>query len=515
MKKVLTCDFSHETNTFSVLPTTIDNFRHQSFLVGDLEVSSQHRNTKSTIGATYEAAEKFVWNLTVPVAASSNPTGKITSEAFEQISGYILNRTTEFEPNGILLHLHGAMVSEEFEDCEGELLQRVRKIVGNEIPIVVTLDLHGNITSLMAEMANILLAVRTYPHIDFYEIAERAACLLEDCMMKRIEPKTIIAKRPMTYGLDGGKTHENSPMLTLIRRGEELEKSGDFLVVSICAGFTAADIYDIGPSVTVTIDMKPFEDEDSKLSALTKARNVAEEFMDYVWETRHYQSEKYHSVESAINHITNFLENRFTTAPIVVADVTDNPGSGHYGDATDLLRAITLNNTETTPLISDVVFYAIYDSEAVIAAQTIGVGNYGTLRLGGKFDPTAGGGTLELYGKVVALTDGCFQTWGPMGFGGLWQNFGLSVLFRYERNIDIIIISHNGQLLDTAQITSMGVDINRKKVICVKSKHHFRACLSPIASEIICVDGGGLGNKILGGGQYKNVRRPIWPLDFS
>ncbi len=138
---------------------------------------------------------------------------------------------------------------------------------------------------------------------------------------------------------------------------------------------------------------------------------------------------------------------------------------------------------------------------------------------------------------MVSVTDGHFRTFGPMGFGGQWQNFGLSVLFRvcrlidaaqlqcemskYEGNseecngeIDVILISNNGQLLDVAQISSMGVDISHKKIVCVKSKQHFRACLTPLASEIVAVDGGGLGHQILCGGEYQHVRRPIWPLDM-
>lgn len=146
----------------------------------------------------------------------------------------------------------------------------------------------------------------------------------------------------------------------------------------------------------------------------------------------------------------------------------------------------------------------------------IGVGNEGTITLGGRYDPTAGGGPITIYGKVVALTDGCFPTYGPMGNGGIWVNHGLSMLFRCtgtKSGVEIVVISHNAQLLDLAQLTSMGIDMTKKKVLLVKSKYHYRACLQDLAGRIEEVDGGGLGSRILATGEYRNVRRPIWPLD--
>jgi microcystin degradation protein MlrC len=390
----------------------------------------------------------------------------------------------------------------------------------------------------MTQYATSLIAVRTYPHIDYYEISLQAGELLQRCMLKDVDPITVIAKRPQLWGLDGGKTYANSPMMHLIQRGEQLEKQGDCLVVSICAGFTAADIYEIGPSVTVTVDLKHKQfinnatsdaHEDKKTMAKQYAQQIAEEFMDYAWETRHIKTEIYRTVDQMVTYINNYLSDmpikdstsessssllcpstsyQVTQKPIVIADVTDNPGSGHYGDATNILAGLIAAN------IPDVVFYAIFDPDAVLQGEKIGVGRTGSITLGGKYDPSCGGQPLTLTGKVISLTDGCFQTFGPMGFGGVWQNYGLSMMFRVENtSIDVIVITNNGQLLDLAQITSMGCDPLHRKVIAVKSKQHFRACLTPIAGDIITVDGGGLGSAILNGGEYKFARRPIWPLD--
>jgi microcystin degradation protein MlrC len=534
-KVILSCDLSHETNTFSFLPTSWKNFQEQQLLLDESAIARHHRGTKSTLGATFEKADEYSWELVVPVAASANPAGRVLKEVYEDLAGRLTSTCERIHPDGILLHLHGAMVSEHVEDCEGELLLRLRNIVGKDVPIFVTLDLHGNITPRMAECASCLVAVRTYPHVDFYEIALRAADLLQRTLLGEILPVTVLAKRPQLSGLDGGKTTlADGPMNTILRRGEALEQAGQCLVVSVCAGFTAADIYDIGPSVTVTIDSK------NPSTTVSQAQTLAEELMDYVWETRAFRSENFFSVDEAVGHMSAFVEKSYPTVskPLVVADVSDNPGSGHYGDATNLLRAMVRANELPSKPLRQVVFYAIYDPRATrYAMEQIGVGNSGVLTMGGNFDVNAGGAPLTVYGRVVSITDGRFQTFGPMGFGGQWQNFGMSVLFRISHIVDsaqlyedtknanghaeegkdgeieVILISNNGQLLDTAQITSLGVDITHKQVICVKSKQHFRACLTPVAAEIIAVDGGGLGHQILCGGEYQHVRRPIWPLD--
>src|SRR5437763_12770331 len=172
------------------------------------------------------------------------------------------------------------MFSDSHEDAEGEFLARLRRRLGPEVPIVVTLDLHANVTQRMADNASALIAYRTYPHIDQYERAWQGAQLLERAMQRQIRPQTVIARRPMLYGLDHGRT-QRGPMAELIARGEALEQSGDALAVSICAGFSRANIQDVGPSVTVTVD-----------GDTGRGQAIAEEFIDYAWETRDFTTVK-------------------------------------------------------------------------------------------------------------------------------------------------------------------------------------------------------------------------------
>ncbi|MBV9551154.1 MAG: M81 family metallopeptidase, partial [Alphaproteobacteria bacterium] len=289
MKRVLTGRFMHETNTFSIVKTDLALWRRRDFH-SENEIPQVFRGTRSALGATFEAADKYGWTLIHPVSANANPSGTVTDEAFETIGGMILAAAERQRPiDGVLLHLHGAMATASFEDGEGELLARLRAALGPDVPIVATLDLHANVTRRMADNANALIAFRTYPHIDMYERAWQGAELLQRAMAGEVRPRTVIARRPTMVGLDWGRT-QKGPMAELIARGEALEQAGEVLAVSICAGFPLADISDVGPSVTVTVDA----------GAEPRGQAVAEEFMDHAWATRDYSSVVMLSVAEAV-----------------------------------------------------------------------------------------------------------------------------------------------------------------------------------------------------------------------
>jgi microcystin degradation protein MlrC len=386
------------------------------------------------------------------------------------------------------------MVVASYEDGEGELLARLRRKLGPDVPVVVTLDLHANVTQMMADNASALIAFRTYPHIDQYERAWQGAELLERAMAGEVRPRTVIARRPMIYGLDWGRT-QVGPMAELIRRGEALEAAGDALLVSICAGFPLANIRDVGPSVTVTLDLSHGD------GASEHGQKVAEEFMDHAWETREFTTVNMLPVAEAV---ARAREGKPGDQPLVVADFTDNPGGGGYGDATAFLKGLVEAGVER------VAFHAICDPEAVLAGMRAGIGP-ATLTLGGKTDPRLGGGPLTLTGEITCLSNGRFIAYGPMG-GGLERDYGPSMVFRVG-GIDIIVITNNGQAVDLAQFTSLGLDPTRYTTVAVKSMQHFRAAFEPIAREIILVHTGALCQVDYTPELFDKVRRPVWPLD--
>ena len=491
-KRVLTAYFMHETNTFSKVPTPLESFEKRAFYRAN-EIPAVYKGTRSALGATLEAAEKYGWNLVHPVSASANPSGLVTDKAFDTIAGMILEALDGPKVDGIVLHLHGAMVVDSHEDGEGELLKRIRAKIGPDVPIMVTLDLHANVTKEMASLANALIAFRTYPHIDAYERARQACDLLQKTLTGKARPKTFIASRPMAHGLDHGRT-QKGPMRVLLDHADAIEAKGEIHLISICSGFSASDIRDVGPTVTVTVDGDDPE-----------GRKIAEEFMDYAWETRDYVGVQMLPIPKVVSMAKAGEGGK---KPLVIADYTDNPGGGGYGDSTSTLKAMIDAG------LKNVGYHAICDPEAVQAGIKAGIGKTIKIKLGGKTDPKVGGAPIDVEGEVAVLSDGKFIAWGPMG-GGVRRDYGPSMVLRIGglNGIEVIVITNNGQANDLGNFTSMGIDPTKKDTVFVKSMHHFRAAFEPISREVVLVDSNSLCSDKFSPGMYKKVRRPIWPLD--
>ena len=488
-KRVLAARIMHETNTFSRVKTDMASFRRRDFHL-DNQIAAAYRGTRSAFGGSFEAADQFGWTLIHPISAAANPSGLVTGEAFESLSALLLRAAADQGPiDSVLLHLHGAMVTEQHEDGEGELLARLRRVIGPSVPVVVTLDLHANVSQAMADHASALVAFRTYPHTDMYERALQGAALLDRAMRGEIRPRTVLARRPTIFGLNHGRT-QSGPMAELLRRADALEAEGAALAISVCAGFTRADINDVGPSVTVTGD-----GDDPRFQA------IAESFMDYAWETRNETTIKLLPVAEVI---ALARQGKPGDKPLVISDYTDNPGGGGYGDATKLLAALVEAE------LPDVAFHAICDPEAVQAGLRAGLGRT-TLTLGGKTDPSLGGGPLTLTGEITAITNGRFIAYGPMG-GGVPRDYGPSLVFRVG-GVDIVAITNNGQANDLGQLTSLGIDPTRYRTVTVKSMHHFRAAFEPIARRVVEVDTGALCSELYSPELFRRVRRPVHPLD--
>jgi len=488
-KRVLLGQFMHETNTFSVQAGDIAAFR-KMFMYTGVDAVTHLRATNSEYAGFLEAAQRFDWTPVHTVAASANPCGKITDAAWHAVGGLILAGALEDGIDGVLLALHGAMVTESYDDAEGQLLAELREMLGPQLPIAITLDLHANVSDRMAEYANIIISYRSYPHIDMRERGLQAGELLQSAMTGETKPRTVLARRPLLDGADGGRT-DTGPMLELLARAAEFEQESGVLAVSINAGFSLADISDVGPTVLVTAD-----GSDSRYQAM------AEELMDRIWATRNVVSNRYLTPAEAVAIAeTHDGQNK----PLIIADYADNPGAGAYGDATNLLHAML------DAKLDNAAFGALRDAAAAAALLTAGVGATVTLAIGGKVDPRFGGPPLEVSGEVIATGDGDYVCDGPM-WAGLAKSFGPSAVLRVG-GVDILIVSNLLQITDIQQFLSNGIDPRQKKTIALKSMQHFRAAFEPIASKVIVCDSGGLASPERGRLPFQKVRRPLYPLD--
>jgi microcystin degradation protein MlrC len=488
---VLTAEFAHETNTFNKNRTGYDAFTERYGFFG-AEAIKERGDANTELAGFCDCAKKYGWKQIHVLSASAEPAGVVTRDAFDRLGGAIVAAAADHKAklDGILLHLHGAMVTEFCEDGEGELLERLRAVVGPDLPIAIVLDLHGNVTPKMCELAQIVISYKTYPHIDMRERAVQAGNILQRAMKGEIRPRSLRVHRPMLDEANGGRT-DIGPMIDRIARAVAYEKEPGVFAVSINAGFGNADIKEVGPTVIVTHE----GDE-------AKHRTFAESIADDIWEKRFDVLNYYMPVEEAAAIAKAYKR---TTGPIIIADYADNPGGGGYGDSTNLLKAMLDAG------IADAAFGPMVDPETAQLLHKHEVGEKVKVRLGGKSDPRFGGEPLELEGELRLVSDGHYTGDGPM-VGGLRLSWGPSAVI-HVGGIDILVTTEPAQMLDLQQFRAFGIDPAAKTVVGLKSMQHFRAAFEPIAGKVIVCDGGALCTTHLDKLPYRNVPRPIYPID--
>lgn len=494
--RVLTGLFGHESNAFSRLPTALANFEKYLLAYGD-DVPAKIKGASIEPAGVEQAAEEYGWDLIRTVVAWATPSGPVAQDAWDACAGAILEAAMSKGPfDGVLLNMHGAMATVEYDDAEGELLKQLRAIIGPDVPVAITLDLHANVTDLMTEHADIICAYRTYPHIDQIETSKRAAAVLERAMQGEVKPVCVTARRDTIEGLDDGRTTTDNPMTQLLERASGVEASDPgVLLISVQAGFTPANLYEAGPTVSVTGN-----GDDPKFRA------IAEEYMDYAWETRHFDSNTYLSTDETVKEIRRLLAEGTGKGPIVVADFSDNPGSGAYGDSTLMLAGLLAANFENA------CFGTICDQDAAAELVAAGEGATVTVNLGGKVDATFGA-PLELTGTVTKVTDGTYVAQGPR-WKGVTHNLGPTAVFKVG-GTEIVVASNRVQLTEVEAFTHAGIDPRERDIVAVKSMQHFRAAFAPLAREILICDSGALSTKDISKLPFTRLRRPIYPLDLD
>ena len=486
---ILTAEFLHETNTFSCIETDRQAFHDCYFLVG-ADAIDERGEQNTQLAGFLEIGQKYDWQLTHVLSAAAGPSGKVTTAAYNWIVDPIIDAAKSDHYDGILLGLHGAMVTASCDDGEGELLQRLRAVVGHTIPIAITLDLHANVSRKMCELANIIVSFKTYPHIDMRETARQAGEVLQRSLRGEIKPYTIKAGCPMLEETNGART-DTGPMIDWIRKARTWEQRDDVFAVSINGGFASADIAEVGPTVLVT------GEGDSGVH-----RDFANGLAADIWRHRLDALNDYFDVDTAASIAAGFHPDR---GPLIIADYADNPGAGSYGDATNLLRALLQAG------VKNVCFGPLVDSKTVQQLTKHLPGEFVEVNLGGKTDPRFGGGPLNLQVELLSLFEGHYVGAGAM-IGGLRRSFGPTAVVRVN-DIEILVTTVAQQLLDLQQFRCFDIDPLRKRVVALKSMQHFRADFEPIAGRVIVCDSGALCSPDYRRLEYTNVPRPIFPLD--
>lgn len=486
--KILTATLYHESNSFSNLLTGIEEFRENLFLPGP-EAIDRLQGTNTVLGGFLDSSQEMGFELVPLFYASATPAGKVTRKAFRTLLDMLIQGFREYGPGeGVLLDLHGAMVTEDCDDPEGEILGQTRRLVGPDRPVIAVLDLHANISETMRKMATALIGYDTYPHIDMARRGKEAGKLIARMIRKEVRPVSVLMKPPMMPTSQNMATNRD-PMKTLLDMAHEAERNPRILNVTVSGGFPPGDVFDAGFSVVVTAD-----------GDLNLARQTAETVSRRAWELKEGFLGGVVSLKQAVEEAIQNHEDLIT-----VVDISDNPATGGPGDGAELLRVLIEKGAR------DCAFASIADAEAVRKAIEAGVGNRLSLRLGGKTDRLHGN-PLDLQNVYVkSITDGVFVNRGPMKTG-VTENIGKTVVLTVE-GISVIVAEKRITPIDLEMFRFVGIEPARMSIIGLKGKGHFRASFEPISRKIILAEGPGITGSDLSRLQFEKVRRPIFPLD--
>lgn len=462
--RILIAGLQHETNTFAPTKATYESFmRGEGYpaMARGAAVMAL-RDVNIPIGGfirTMEAGHDLV-----PVIwAGASPSAHVTRDAYERIVGEVTAAAKDGGFDAIYLDLHGAMVTEHHDDGEGELLSRLRKLVGGKTPIVASLDLHANVTAEMLDAADGLVAYRTYPHVDMAATGKAAADLLCKIIAARAQDlrlHCVYRRLPFLIAING--------MCTLLEpargayRAVEAVEAGDILSVSFAPGFPASDFPECGPVVWgYGLDAPVITAAIEKLARDFTAAEAA-------WDVSFLSADAAVKEAIRLSHIA--------ARPIVIADTQDNPGAGGDSDTMGVLRALIENKAEGAAI------GLIYDAMAASAAHQAGKGATVKLALGGR-SGTPGDSPLDGDFEVEHLSDGNLVFDGPM-MNGMKVALGPVASLR-TGGIRIAVSSTKCQMLDRNLFRVAGIEPESMKILVNKSSVHFRADFAPIAAGII------------------------------
>ena len=487
----------HETNTFAVTPTRLGDFDFGGMpapAATPEQIRRYFHGTRTVHGGYLAAGDELGFELEPLLWAFATPSGVVERGAYEALAGVLLERLArrrrEAGCSGVLLDLHGAMVSEHLEDVEGDLIERTRAVMGAGTPLVVTLDLHRQRHRAHGRACRRHHRLRgVYPHVDAFERGVQAGRLIHAAAAGRVRPRLAFVQLPLIT-MPPRQCTLISPARALLRRAQAMEREPAVLDASIAYGFPFADIRDAGTSVLVTAD-----------GSAELAAERAGELARAVWRRRRDFDVILTAVPEAIRYAREEA-----AGLVVLADGSDNPGGGGPCDGTVVLRELLAAGVE------DAVVAVIADPEVVDAAAAAGVGEMIEVRLGGKTDRRHGD-PVALRAAVRLLSDGRFVTRSRMGAGGVTEMGRTAVL--QSGGVRVVVTERRVQPLDAELLRSVGIEPRTQRLVALKSAVHFRSTYQQIAERIFDLDTPGVHRPDFTCYDYRRLRPGLYPLDRS
>ena len=507
--RVFTASLATETNTFGPIPTGLPAFKDRGYFP-----AGQHPPQLSFFAAPLavlrELAPAKGWTVVEGMVAGAQPSGTTTRAAYEALRDELLADLRAALPvDMVILGLHGAMVADGYDDCEGDLLTRVRAIVGPDVVVGAELDPHSHLSTTMVSQADILVAFKEYPHTDIVPRARDLIALCEAIAARRVRPTAGVADAHAILTLHTTR----QPARGFVDRLLAMEGQGGVLSVSVLHGFPYGDVPDMGTRVLV------YTDGDAPA-----AQALALQLTDELLALRDQLEADYPAIDTALDQTEAALATPDGTGtgpvnpsdpadtvapagPVVLADRADNPGSGAPGDSTFILRRLIERR------LGPAALGPLWDPAAVRVAFDAGEGARLPLRLGGKTGPTSGD-PIDAPCTVLALRPDMQMT----GLGGAPMALGDAALVAIQVDatappIQVVLISIRNQAMGTDVFTGLGCDLRAQRLVVVKSAQHFHAAFAPLARAIIYVGAPGAASPDLNTLGFARIQRPKWPLD--
>ncbi len=479
--KLFTACLGTETNSFSPIPTGLDLFAKTMLVRGGAHGNDPGLFALPLVCWRNHAGARG-WQVVEGTAAFAMPAGTTTRAAYEALREDILGELTAALPvDAVMLSLHGAMIADGYPDAEGDLLTRIRAVVGPEVVIAAELDLHCHLTTAKVTSSDILVIFKEYPHVDVLARAEEVWTLLAGRLDGKLRPVQAMADCAML----GLYPTTREPVRGFVDRMTALEGKDGILSVSLAHGFPWGDTPEVGTRVLVVAD-----------GGQAKAQALADRLAAEFRALGRSAIPDYLGIDAALDLC------RGHQRPVVLADVADNPGIGAAGDSTWILKRL-LERGEGGAAIAP-----LYDPSSVAVAWDAGMGARIPVRIGGKYGP-ASGAPIDVEATVVGLARSARQP-----FGGATGPMGDMATLRIATHggpVDVVVNSYRTQGFDPACFREAGCDPLTKRLLVVKSSQHFYAGFLPIAAEIHYVGAPGTGSTDFANLPLKTPTRPLWP----
>ncbi len=477
--RLFTAQLVNETNTFAPIPTGMAAYEEMGIHHGTAGPEDPD-GMFAVLAEWRRLAAADGHELIEGLAALAQPGGRTVRAVYEAFRTEILDKISAALPlDAVLLNLHGAMAADGYDDCEGDLLARVRWIVGDRVPIGIEIDLHCHLTAAMVRATDLIVAYKEYPHTDILERAREVYRLTLATAKGEIKPRLAVSDCRMI-----GLWYTTTPLMRqFVDEMQRIEREAGVLSASFGHGFPWADVPEAGAKTWVITDNRP------ELGA-----KLAGALTDWLWQNREATRASLVDIDGALDIVQT--AGKF---PVVMADGADNAGGGAPSDSTFILeRAIARG-------MGDAAFGFVYDPGAVNICREAGVGTRLELRIGGKLSK-ASGPPLDLTVTVRSIIEGHSQ----QGLGLVWP-LGASARVETDARIDIVLTSVRTQVLDPEAFIRLGVPLSDKRMIVVKSIHHFHAKFAPLASRVVYVAAPGALDRRFEALPYTKRSLNYWP----